>query len=64
MNEHEAKKKHDGLGSITVDCFDVNTDMGLVHVDTYDREEALRLQAMDGSASDESNTNPRSRQNS
>jgi hypothetical protein len=48
MNEHEGKKRHDGLGSITVDCFDVKTDIGLVHVDTYDREEALRLQALDG----------------
>jgi hypothetical protein len=64
MSEHDRQKKYDGLGSIAVDCFDVDTDFGLVHVDTYDREEALWLQAMDGSVSDKSETNAHARKNS
>jgi hypothetical protein len=50
MNEHDGETKYRDLGSIAVDCVEAMTDIGFVHVDTYDREEALRLQAMEESA--------------
>ena len=46
----DGETKYRGLGSIAVDCVEAMTDIGLVHVDTYDRREALRLQAMEESA--------------
>ena len=47
MNENGEKIKYRGLGSVAVDCIEVMTDIGLVHVDTYDLVEAKRLHALE-----------------
>ncbi len=50
-------------GRVPCDCFDVETETEIIHVDTYDLEAARRYKAERARSAGEAATNPRSDQN-